>query len=107
MSPAPAAIWRQIVAGYPPDYFDVPNQHLLAALCGHAARADLIAHEIAGLDPRDPQQFRRLARLSIIASRETRMLTMCLTKLRLLPTKTQAETAAAAATASARARPLP
>jgi hypothetical protein len=101
MAPAPAAIWRQIVAERPPDYFDVPNQHLLAALCCHAARADLIAHEIEGLDPRDPQQFRRLARLSIVASRETRMLTMCLTKLRLLPTKAEA------AAASAMAQPLP
>jgi hypothetical protein len=38
---------------------------------------------------------------SIFASRETRMLTMCLTKLRLLPTKAEA------AGASARAQPLP
>jgi hypothetical protein len=58
-------------------------------------RAYLIAREIEQCDPRDPKDFRRRARLSIFASRETRMLTMCLTKLRLLPTKAEAAAASA------------
>jgi hypothetical protein len=78
---------REIVRSKPHDYFDAANQHFLEMLCHHIVTADLVWREINKLDPSDPKQFRRYRSLSVMASRESRMTALLLTKLRLLPPK--------------------
>jgi hypothetical protein len=96
LSPEAAKHWRQIITSRPPDYFDVVNQHFLAMLCHHIATAGLIWREINAIDPSDAKQLRRYRSLLTMASRESRMTSLMLTKLRLLPTRYMAEKEAAA-----------
>jgi hypothetical protein len=55
------------------------------------ATADMIWADVHQLDQSDPKQFRRYRSLLVMAARESRMMTMLMTKLRLLPTKHMAE----------------
>jgi hypothetical protein len=88
LSEAAARYWREIVVSRPPDYFIPPNDTMLAFLCVHMATADFIWRELQALDSADPKTFRRYRALTVMASRESRMTSMLLTKLRLLPLKT-------------------
>jgi hypothetical protein len=90
LSQAAAGHWRKIVSGKPHDYFIPPNGEFLAFLCSHLAMSDRIWAEINKLDVGDPKQFRRYRALTVMASRESRMISLLMTKLRLLPSKTQA-----------------
>ena len=54
-------------------------------LCSHIAVADMIWAQLHGVDLSDPKQLRRFRALSVMASRESRMISMLMTKLRLLP----------------------
>ena len=87
------AIGREIVRSRPPDYFDAANRLFLEMLCCHIVSADRIWAEIHECDPNDPKQFRRYRSLLVMASRESRMTSLLLTKLRLLPSKTAAAAA--------------
>jgi phage terminase small subunit len=87
------AIWHDVVHSRPSDYFDVPNQHLLAGFCFAAATADVVADLMAQLDPTDVKQRRRWNTLQIMAGRQSKLMLTLATKLRLLPTKAQAERA--------------
>jgi hypothetical protein len=93
--------WANIVASRPPEYFDAANQMLLGCLCEHIAASDWIAGAINGLAPDDPKDFRRYARLLIMANRESSAIVSLMTKLRLLPTKKAAEMGADTPTATA------
>ena len=62
-------------------------------LCCHIVSADRIWAEIHECDPNDPKQFRRYRSLLVMASRESRMTSLLLTKLRLLPSKAPAAAA--------------
>jgi hypothetical protein len=93
--------WGNIVASRPPEYFDAANQVLLGCLCEHMAHSDWVAEAINGLDPDDPKDFRRYARLTIMANRESGAIAALMTKLRLLPTKKAAEMRADTPTATA------
>jgi hypothetical protein len=86
--------WQAIVASKPSEYFDVANQLYLEQLCHSLAHADRIWDEVNRLDPSDPKQFRRYRSLLVMACRQTGVVSLMLTKLRLLPTKYMAEKAA-------------
>jgi hypothetical protein len=64
---------------------------LLGCLVEHIAHSDWIAEAIHACDPDDPKDFRRYARLTIMANRESGAIAALMTKLRLLPTKKAAE----------------
>jgi hypothetical protein len=85
LSEAAARHWREIVASKPHDYWIPPNGDFLAHLCCHIATSDFIWAELHKLDLSDPKQLRRFRALSVMASRESRMISMLMTKLRLLP----------------------
>jgi phage terminase small subunit len=87
LSEAAARHWREIVVTRPVDYFDAPNQHLLEALCVHIATADVVWSELAKIDVADPAQMRRYRTLLTMANRQSQMISMLLTKLRLLPSR--------------------
>jgi phage terminase small subunit len=96
LSAAAAKHWRAIVASRPPDYFDAANQVLLEILCSSMATADAIAAEIRALgeiNVSNKAAYRRWRALLVMQARETRMMTLLTTKLRLLPTRAQAERA--------------
>jgi phage terminase small subunit len=86
-SPAAAEHWREIVASKPYDYFDAANRHLLEALCVTISVADAVWAEIHACDPSDPKQLSRYQRLVRIATRQSSMMAMLLSKLRLLPSR--------------------
>jgi hypothetical protein len=92
-SEAAARHWREIVRSRPPDYFDAANRLFLEMLCCHIVSADRIWAQIHECDPTDPKQFRRYRSLLVMASRESRMTSLLLTKLRLLPSKAAAAAA--------------
>jgi hypothetical protein len=48
----------------------------LAHLCCHISTSDLIWRELQDLDPGDPKQFRRYRALTVMASRESRMISL-------------------------------
>jgi hypothetical protein len=50
--------------------------------------ADRIWAELNTLDPGDPKAFRRYRALTVMASRESRMISLLMSKLRLLPPRT-------------------
>ena len=83
--------WQAIVVSKPPEYFDVANQLYLEQLCHSLAHADLIWDEVNRLDPSDTKQFRRYRSLLVMACRQTGVVSLMLTTLRLLPTKYTAE----------------
>ena len=85
LSEASAEHWREITASRPHDYWIPPNDHFLAHLCSHISTADMIWDQIHKVDLSDPKQMRRFRALSVMAGRETRMISMLMTKLRLLP----------------------
>jgi hypothetical protein len=85
LSDASAKHWRGIAASRPHDYWKPPAGDLLAHLCCHIAASDRLWREINDLDPGDPKQFRRYRTLGVMASRESRMISLLMTKLRLLP----------------------
>jgi hypothetical protein len=87
LSEAAARHWRAIVASRPPAYWAPPSGEFLAFLCCHIATSDVIWRELSALDLADPKQLRRCRALSVMASRESRMIALLLTKLRLLPPK--------------------
>jgi hypothetical protein len=86
LSAAAAEHWRAIVASKPSDYFDAPNQLLLELLCSACAHSDFIAGQIALIDDLgDAKQLRLFSRLSIMASRQGKLIAQLCGKLRLLP----------------------
>jgi hypothetical protein len=85
LSEASARHWREITACRPHDYWVPPNGDFLAHLCSHIAMADRIWAELHKVDLADPKQMRRYRSLSVMAGRSTRVISMLLTKLRLLP----------------------
>jgi hypothetical protein len=90
LSAAAAKHWRAIVVSRPSDYWAPPAGEFLAHLCCHISVSDAIWRELNGLDVSDPKQLRRYRALSVMASRESRMISLLLTKLRLLPSKAAA-----------------
>jgi hypothetical protein len=88
--PAAAGHWRKIVTARPHDYFIPPATEFLAHLCCHLVTSDAIWRELNALDLADPKAFRRYRGLSVMASRESRMISLLMTKLRLLPAKSAA-----------------
>jgi hypothetical protein len=93
LSERAAQIWRDIVASRAPTYFDAPNRHLLAAFCVSAGVADIVNDELAAVDPTDAKQRRRWNTLQIMAARQSRLMLDLATKMRLLPSKADAERA--------------
>jgi hypothetical protein len=81
--------WDDIVASRRFDYFDAPNRPLLEALCITYAILDDLWREIHKCDPGDPKDFRRYARLLMMANRHSKSALMLATKLRLLPARTE------------------
>jgi hypothetical protein len=76
------------VASRPSDYVDAPNRHLLEALCVSAAACDHIWRELNalhGCDLSDAKLLRRYRALSVMANRQSALISMLVTKLRLLP----------------------
>ena len=86
LSAAVAEHWRAIVASKPSDYFDAPNQLLLELLCSACAHSDFVAGQLALIDDLgDAKQLRLFSRLSIMASRQGKLIAQLCGKLRLLP----------------------
>jgi hypothetical protein len=80
------------VVSWSVDYWIPPASEFIAHLCCHLSTSDLIWRELQELDPGDPKQFRRYRALTVMASRESRMTSLLLTKLRLLPPQNAAAT---------------
>ena len=76
LSEAAARHWREITASRPHDYWIPPNGDFLAHLCCHLTTGDFIWAEIHKVDLADPKQMRRFRALSVMASRESRMICM-------------------------------
>jgi hypothetical protein len=85
LSKTAARHWREIVKDRPADYWVPPMGEFLAHLCCHLTTSDFIWRELNGLDLADPKAFRRYRALSVMAGRESRMISLLMTKLRLLP----------------------
>lgn len=105
LSAEAVAVWREIVASKPHDWFTADNRHLLEALCGaivahRAIAAQLTACSTGGLT--SDEALKRYDRLTKLADRLIRVMATVSTKLRL--TNQSRYTPAAAGTASKKAR---
>jgi hypothetical protein len=81
--------WKDIVATRPSDYFDAATRPLLEALCETYATLDDLWREINACDTQDLKGFRLYARLLVMAHRQGSMALSLVTKLRLLPARTE------------------
>lgn len=77
-----AAVWREIVASRPPQFFDGACHALLVAYCRHVVTGDVLA---AAINETDPSDLRRYGRLLMMAARESAMASRLSAKLRLAP----------------------
>jgi hypothetical protein len=81
-----AAEWHAVVARMPNDWFPRESHALLVAFCRHVTRGRLVAGIIAEIGPDDLRTEKGLARydkLSRIAEREGRAISILATKMRL------------------------
>jgi hypothetical protein len=75
-----AEVWRSIVSTMPHSWFPPETYDLLALLCRHVTTARVIWGQIAKVDPAELARFDRLSKM---ATRESRSISMLATKLRL------------------------
>lgn len=100
------ALWVQIVAAKPADWFPPETHPMLAALVAHIETFELLEREFRGLDRVDTlERVSWLDRLSRLRDRESRAIATLSTKLRL--TNQARYTPKAAGTAAKRAGPAP
>jgi hypothetical protein len=59
------AIWAEITASRPVDYFDAATRPMLETFCCASSSLRALSTKMVGLDPRDPE-FGRLVRLSAV-----------------------------------------
>lgn len=109
LSAEAAAVWREIVAGKPHDWFTTDTAHLLEALCGATVAHRAIAAQIALYTPAKlgkPEGAKAFDLLTKLADRQVRLMATVCTKLRLTNQSRYTPSAAATATKKARgARP--
>jgi hypothetical protein len=85
LTPSQARIWRDVAASRPADWFDAGAGTLLVAFCRHVDTGNTLAGLIAATEPTD----KRYRSLLLMAARQSSMVAMLASKLRLAPSNTR------------------